>query len=131
MASDGNFIGTHKTEELKIVTPIKWTRDKVCVPENYFRILEDGRIKDFTEGHCLTPVGKLLYTHGLTLTPGFHMIVTVGDASATVPDHMEAITYEKMFSFNTTVPDVPPSLSRRRVADCYDHMETRLKVSGT
>ena len=31
-----------------------------------------------------------------------------------------------MFPFNATVLDVSPSLFRRRVADCYDHMETRL-----
>ena len=33
---------------------------------------------------------------------------------------------QKMFPLNATVPDVSPSLPRRRVADCYDHMETRL-----
>ena len=31
-----------------------------------------------------------------------------------------------MFPFNKTVADVSPSLPRRRVADCCDHMETRL-----
>ena len=31
-----------------------------------------------------------------------------------------------MFPFNATVPDVSPSLPRRRVADFYGHMETRL-----
>ena len=36
---------------------------------------------------------------------------------------------QKMFPFNAIVPDVSPSLSRRRVADCYDHMETRLNDS--
>ena len=34
---------------------------------------------------------------------------------------------QKMFPFNATVPDVSLSLPRRCVADCYDHMETRLK----
>ena len=33
---------------------------------------------------------------------------------------------QKMFPFSATVPDVSSSLSRRPVADCYDHMETRL-----
>ena len=61
MASDGNFIGTKKTKEEKRVTPVEWTRDKVCVPENYFRILKDGTIKDFSDGHCWKPVGKLSY----------------------------------------------------------------------
>ena len=32
---------------------------------------------------------------------------------------------QKMFPFGATVPDASPNLPRRRVADCYDHMETR------
>ena len=75
MASDGNFIGTKKTVEEKKVKPVEWTRDEVCVPENYFRILEDGRIKDFSEGHCLRPVRKLLYTHALTLKYHGHIFL--------------------------------------------------------
>ena len=34
-----------------------------------------------------------------------------------------------MFPFNATFPDGTLNLPRRRVADCYDHMETRLYIT--
>ena len=33
---------------------------------------------------------------------------------------------KKMFPFDATVLDVSPNLPRRRVADCYDHLENKL-----
>ena len=33
---------------------------------------------------------------------------------------------QKMLPFNSIVSDMSPSLPRRHVTDCYDHVETRL-----
>ena len=79
----------------------------------------------------------------MSLEPGFNMIISVIVSicrrlvldTSPIYRSRSCVRYcprlicdvvQKMFPFNATVLDVSPSLSRRRVANLYDHMETRL-----
>ena len=63
-------------------------------------------------GDLVTKVDKIEFMSALPIRPS--VIGDVGDIA------------KDMLRFNATVFDVFPSLPRRRVADWYDHVETRL-----